>query len=506
MDDDLIGDEEDIEPPAAAAAEARHGLRGPWCLVICIACANGFWLQESQRWAATEWPDKTAVGCAVVRWVLSSPAQPHESEAHKILHKWSLNRCRIHEYHGYISYEVVASARFLHPTVMNEGMLHEQGISDQLATEYHKPTGVFAGNEDAEAFGDILSRWRHMYGAITKICMANFAAKYLAVAIAGWVCIHAVAICAKINKKNLIGNMPNTRSVIRRFKRQNAPQLLPRRGPSRPTSTRARIGVELILEWVTATKYLKDLKRHAHATCMSFGKIYERSFDVRLPFGEVAKVAPEQLRAARVRIDSMALQAWRAFFQTLNTISLCLFVDASPQWRGTDMHAASFEITIGSLFYRRLFTPIALETGQRGLADKMVALVWQIFLLVGPSYNMVRKFLNSVVCILTDAGTERELADGPDIARPVFILACAYSKGCATTGVFVRECNADYRMDAHFRFDNQDTIVCMSLLSIMVGLVEKLKYISSLSCAYASCMSHIGNKGQNWPGIGVEKT
>ena len=64
---------------------------------------------------------------------------------------------------------------------------------------------------------------------------------------------------------------------------------------------------------------------------------------------------------------------------------------------------------------RRLMPFLHIALGMLSAEGKMMALLWQIFLLVGPVYYDLRFFLSRVRSICTDFGTERLLANQSDM-------------------------------------------------------------------------------------------
>lgn len=68
---------------------------------------------------------------------------------------------------------------------------------------------------------------------------------------------------------------------------------------------------------------------------------------------------------------------------------------------------------------------------------KAFALLWQIFLQVGPSYKKLRLWLSRVTCILTDCGAERKIPDMRDIL-PEFLdaIGVKYPMGCRMEYLF----------------------------------------------------------------------
>ena len=58
---------------------------------------------------------------------------------------------------------------------------------------------------------------------------------------------------------------------------------------------------------------------------------------------------------------------------------------------------------------------VALGRDFLDAAGKTLALLWLIFLLVGPAWSSMRRFCGMVKAILTDMGTERLIHSNPDI-------------------------------------------------------------------------------------------
>lgn len=83
----------------------------------------------------------------------------------------------------------------------------------------------------------------------------------------------------------------------------------------------------------------------------------------------------------------------------------------------------------GIVFERRLMPMIALQRGALDAIGKSLALVWVIWLLVGPHIDQVIHFCNRVRSICTDMGTERKIATMPDIVVEFYqlLLGCKVS-------------------------------------------------------------------------------
>ena len=93
---------------------------------------------------------------------------------------------------------------------------------------------------------------------------------------------------------------------------------------------------------------------------------------------------------------------------TLSSLFLYLFADASPEWRGLNMYAATTDIFCDD-YHRRLLMPvIALGLGNGDTVGKVAALLWQLWLLFGPRFDIMRQLLSRVRSITSDMGTEKD--------------------------------------------------------------------------------------------------
>ena len=106
-----------------------------------------------------------------------------------------------------------------------------------------------------------------------------------------------------------------------------------------------------------------------------------------------------------------------------DTRRIYVFVDASPQCRGLELFASSFDLVINdvaSFCQQRLMPQISIGHAMFSKVGKTVSLLWQCWLIAGPSFPRMRLFLDSITSICTDFGTERLVVDMPDIL-PDFI-------------------------------------------------------------------------------------
>jgi hypothetical protein len=89
------------------------------------------------------------------------------------------------------------------------------------------------------------------------------------------------------------------------------------------------------------------------------------------------------------------------------------------------MFASSFELWDrhdNIVWERRLMPVIALPREFLDAAGKTFALLWVVWLMVGPSPTEVLRFCERVRCIVSDMGTERLIARYPDVLPDMFEL------------------------------------------------------------------------------------
>jgi hypothetical protein len=187
--------------------------------------------------------------------------------------------------------------------------------------------------------------------------------------------------------------------------------------------TKSKFGgvpAHVLFKSVVASQFVKSLRKMGDAK-RAFANVLADELDAgALERINVSKDHQyETLRKARTKWDICWNLAFRRFFATLFYSEVCisLFVDCSPQKRGLELFSASFDIGIRNFekFARRMFPQVCIGISCTSLLGKVVTLLWDIFLIVGPDYNKIRCFLGCVFVILTDYGTEKGIVDYPDV-------------------------------------------------------------------------------------------
>ena len=137
----------------------------------------------------------------------------------------------------------------------------------------------------------------------------------------------------------------------------------------------------------------------------------------------IQPVRPQTLRHARVRLDMVDMLLSRAFIRSMEVAQyhVFLFADASPQRIGWVMFASTMWIfDDSSKVFDRLLPLVLLKRSQLKAIDKIIALLWQLWLVAGPRPKNLCRLLQGVRGIVTDMGTEFAIADAPGIQGSFF--------------------------------------------------------------------------------------
>ena len=178
---------------------------------------------------------------------------------------------------------------------------------------------------------------------------------------------------------------------------------------ARPHGTNKRNAQTLKREFAAATEVQEDgatfarmqlahvKNNQAWFTARAFARIFAKNgqCDVSEMMGSTRRVHFETLRRARIRLDAVASLVWRQWWLEMpdSSISISLYVDSSLQSRGGDMFVSSFEIWDQRLPWSRELMPVlSLERHMLGARCKALALLFQIWLLVGPSAEEMVRF------------------------------------------------------------------------------------------------------------------
>jgi hypothetical protein len=427
MDSDVAGDEPDVLAAAASADDGIAIVRQPRqprskgylvAFIVFSSSVNSLWLRQVSSWDEASLGDSHAVGIALGRWVVKADG---DASADEVVMQSFAQRLTRGTVRGFVNYIVEDCVQFDSPLLLPVGSTDIdifQSVENEMAHRIDDPTSA----KTARA-------WLHEWGLRTfHICRLapQLAARVM---FGGSKCCHSVPLTDKICRSWFLSSRPTEHCLARwrRVFRQSV-----RCAARHPKRKRwgfkfwTSVPIHRLLRWVHATKDVKDIKRHAWRTGVGFCKVLADGNSDEgsrlLSQLDRVKVSTTVIRQARFRLDAMALKLWRAFLESMDlaACSVVLYIDTSPQWRGLDMVASSFDLVCPGalkLVFQRLFSFVCLEHGQHSAIDKLIALIWQIWLIAGPRYKKIRDFCNSVVGVLTGAGIERLICDYPDVFR-----------------------------------------------------------------------------------------
>ena len=417
--DDEESDSESHEAAARPVKRARKVVtNGAWLLVLIVTSACGPLFSPptdlfAVHTARTLRPGHI-LGVLLTRWefVHSLP------ESAAWLQRAALRQGRdAQQVHGFLQYPVAHFAKLVQPIAY--GSLHQSldDMHSMMAMEYDRSTDSYSHEAELHT---ILKAWQLTHSLKRFSCVMLQCSQSLSAALlAGLAIFHAVVLSGRINRKRLLKPSDPSRKTLGRLRGLAATSDGPCHAPivrRKPQPSQRLLAytvmhkADMLIECLGASKYVKAFG-YMWAASKAFSRIFAKSGKqpAEIP-GATAKVDAETLRGARMRLDVVCMSLFRMLWRMLSS-SVCVFLylDSSPQAEGVELFAVSFELWAldGSVpFMRRLMPVIRLPRNFWDASGKLVALLWCIWLLVGPRPDDVLRFVMSIRSITTDMGTE----------------------------------------------------------------------------------------------------
>ena len=138
---------------------------------------------------------------------------------------------------------------------------------------------------------------------------------------------------------------------------------------------------------------------------------------------------PTAVYDARQRVDAVSMLLERREMAELyaerETVeSMHLYTDASPV-TGTELQGQILEICLITKIIMTLILPgVALHYGHAGIAYKALALLWALYLIVGPCLEILSWVLTSIRSTTTDMGSELGLLCTPNLLPQFLRYLC----------------------------------------------------------------------------------
>jgi hypothetical protein len=420
--DSIAGDVAQPQPRIRRSAPVALNV-GPLCVFLIVAFQGGWSAKLPQKYrrglpAADIDVDGTRhflVGAALGRWYLND----HATAASTDNRKWITTAAdyavtRGSSVKGYIAYEAEQIARFAEPLAIDVA-------STALALLLQVNPLLLLG-------GSTFREWVEFHGICTIPIIVTLETSLALVVIRhGWMCFYAVALTTGRSAKRKMLESRASWKVMRRWLRDQVAVASRRIRHNRVAGKgwESALPADLVIDWVRTTIFMKDTKLTKEAS-KAFARVLCRK-NPKITSAELVSQCEycgrEVLRRARVRIDAVAALLFRMYFMSLHTRwYMNLWADGSPLWNGTEMFASSFDLTVRDSTHRRLLPCVRLPRDFMGAKHKCLALLWQLYLLMGPCFESMRKACEGVRSITTDMGTERLLAGMDDILVTFFRL------------------------------------------------------------------------------------
>ena len=158
-----------------------------------------------------------------------------------------------------------------------------------------------------------------------------------------------------------------------------------------------------VLDFVSDLKQQKDNQ----VTQKKVARIFARNNKVQTEeelLESVQQLSHETVRRARARTDVVSMMLFRRLLQfwrthedpAYNDPEIYIYLDSSPQKRGIELFAASIDILCNGIWYFYALPFLAISRGMLYTVGKQIALLYQIFLIAGPSPEAMRWFFDNV--------------------------------------------------------------------------------------------------------------
>lgn len=433
---EVAGDERDVARPVAPRQSSGRN-EGPLRMFLVLASQTGRFGDLECEEAPPDWPSGEGYVLAGVAlasaWSLRGPQSEAMDKAHFHMRRVMAKECRhAREILGFIDYPVLEAAGLQEPPLVKSpaDAIVQCGRSADTLVNLTKPGGMEPLG--AHRLGDLLRTWRADHGIKNAMVIVSLAPPIAGLLFRGEVAsLHTAPITRKVARmKVLLSPTEPPQEVVRSFLQEAGATTTKNStggtGTFRlPKWADTMLEPDLVLEWLDSSGFIKDL-RSAPLASASFARLLARSGKVSATelHADLQQVSYTTLRGARIKLDVASMMIWREMWASMLTkdpdnLHLYLYCDSSPQ-RGAEFFASSVDVFDGEMMQRWLLPCISLDASLMDAAGKTLALLWQVFLVAGPEFHLVRAFCSKVRSITTDMGTERMIVDSADLLGVLF--------------------------------------------------------------------------------------
>ena len=361
-------------------------------LVVLISDSTGLWaacgsMGVTDQQALDMCPDGHAVAIALSRWEFLSKRQA-TARIHVPLMDLERRRSQGNS-KGFITYGLEAMAKFdypLHVAGLTPGQLMNE-IAALMAKEWIFDNRAF--NHQSIRCADLVAQWQsdRSIRPPLRMCQICVGSKWLAFILTyAPIIFHCVTLCSRVPRKRLVSRNDPSAHLIKRFldSLNPAANTEARNNVKKPRGWINQTPIDVLIEWLDFSSDIKTVDNTSKALYKA-ARVISKSTGrtVQDVVKECRGVSGRTLRAARVKLDSVAMLLYRMMFRCMpELIGIYLYIDSSPQLMGCEMFAASFEVfdPAGQLpFVRKLMPIIYLSRDYLDTFGKTLATIWVIF-------------------------------------------------------------------------------------------------------------------------------
>jgi hypothetical protein len=383
--DEIIFDRMPVRPNLITSGFPR--------VVFIVSCLGGLWatgLTNLDAAPAFDDDQPHVIGAALCHWVLSSVADQPPAGSCPVMRSAADKACRRSQLmSGYLEYIWKFMIKFVQPVPLVAALQPLAFLQSHGLTEVVQiiPGGIHLGRS---ALGDVIHHWMDISGA-SSLQFASFHLDFAASLVTGrWPCLHCLQVNRQTQRVSFLWPHDPSKRILATF-RNSVPSVPPEQPPVPSVPPDRKVDAELMIDWLDATNYIKDLKLADEAS-FAFGRLLARSGAASHEdlMSGLQTVCREVLRKARVRFDCVSMIISREFFSAMfaamSRVDIYLYCDASPQWRGYELFAATYEVLSDGRFLRQLFPNVTLDRHRVSAANYVFNLFGKYHMSEAPAF------------------------------------------------------------------------------------------------------------------------
>ena len=415
-DDDAHDSGPDNEPRAAEPKRQRRVGRtatiGDFILLVLINDLSGWWPTPVSDDTILQSSGKVAAVC-LSRWVCEGTASVSDDFSALVAKERSRTRAR--DIFGYIPYPITEIAKLSSPADPEAVACEQMRMRcSQHASEYHWSISEFARDPQWSADLVRILESGRVFKEAPRVCSLNLHPGMIEWILSNPRMAHGMALTDRVRNKRIVARSePELTDWKLNQLRKTVGSHAGRPDKSRPPKHRKRFqgmhDPNMVLGWLEASMEVRST-RHLNRAALTFQHFRQGQWYCISPFTVMGALKPancQVVRSARVRLYVVACNLFRMMWDRLisDDVSVYLYLDSSPQLKGEELFAVSFEVFDpgGQLVWERRLAPlVALQKDFFDACGKALALTWIMCLLTGPAVDAMFGFCRCVKRITTD--------------------------------------------------------------------------------------------------------